>query len=482
MVHISDDPEDPFVKLLEQEIQGETPAQTTARLKRESDAQRISDEIDERIKNDRAVAKRESAVVKVLLLGQAESGKSTTLKNFRMRYDTEAWEKERHGWRAVVQLNIVRSILTILAVINAELSGEIFGESQDDGAAPDELTKFTDSHKLLMIRLAPLRDVESNLQRWLGAGAELLSTSGPMAATPFETPVYSSAAASERGSGKEFVVRRWHDVLDPDARQPGHSNPDFESVTITLAGYRDDMKLLWEDRVVQRALARRKLILPDSAGFFLNELDRIATRQYVVTDDDIVRARLRTVGIQEYRLRFKDAPLDAPKINGAWEWRIYDVGGCRTNRPAWLPFFENTNVIIFLCPVSCFDERLEEDRRVNRLEDSLILWRSICTSKLLTKTQLILFMNKCDLLKLKLKHGTRIKDHLTSYGDRPNEVMDFVKYLREKFKEILKQNSPAPRKAYIYPTTVTDTQATAKTLALVRDGIFRENLARSHLI
>ena len=29
------------------------------------------------------------------------------------------------------------------------------------------------------------------------------------------------------------------------------------------------------------------------------------------------------------------------------EWCIYDVGGCRTQRAAWLPFFENTNVIIF---------------------------------------------------------------------------------------------------------------------------------------
>jgi guanine nucleotide-binding protein subunit alpha len=49
-------------------------------------------------------------------------------------------------------------------------------------------------------------------------------------------------------------------------------------------------------------------------------------------------------------------------------------------------------VIIFLCPVSCFDERLDEDVRVNRLEDSTLLWRSICSSKLLTKTQLILFL------------------------------------------------------------------------------------------
>lgn len=43
---------------------------------------------------------------------------------------------------------------------------------------------------------------------------------------------------------------------------------------------------------------------------FLNDLDRIASRDYVVTDDDVVRARLRTVGIQEHTLFFGSGPWD----------------------------------------------------------------------------------------------------------------------------------------------------------------------------
>lgn len=112
-------------------------------------------------------------------------------------------------------------------------------------------------------------------------------------------------------------------------------------------------------------------------------------------------------------------------VNG--EWILYDVGGCRTQRAAWLPYFENIHAIIFLAPVSCFDERLEEDPSVNRLQDSLILWDSICTSQLLLKTTFILFLNKCDLLRQKMKTGIRVKDYLTSYGDRPNDAKTFVK-------------------------------------------------------
>ena len=125
-------------------------------------------------------------------------------------------------------------------------------------------------------------------------------------------------------------------------------------------------------------------------------------------------------------------------------------------------------------PVSVFDQRLEEDPSVNRLEDSIILWTSICSSKLLAKTQLILFLNKCDLLRRKLKRGVKVNQYLPSFGDRPNEVMTVIKCkkfllsfsdvahysrffsdFREKFKDIQKHHSPEHRSVYIYPTTVT---------------------------
>lgn len=34
---------------------------------------------------------------------------------------------------------------------------------------------------------------------------------------------------------------------------------------------------------------------------FLNDVDRIAVKSYQPPDDDIIRARLRTLGVQEYR-------------------------------------------------------------------------------------------------------------------------------------------------------------------------------------
>lgn len=99
-------------------------------------------------------------------------------------------------------------------------------------------------------------------------------------------------------------------------------------------------------------------------------------------------------------------------------------------RHAWLPFFENITSIIFLAPISCFDEQLEEDPRVNRLEDSFMLWGNVISSKLLAKTAIILFTNKVDLLERKVDAGVPVRKWLTSYGDRPNAALDVTKCAR----------------------------------------------------
>ena len=93
------------------------------------------------------------------------------------------------------------------------------------------------------------------------------------------------------------------------------------------------------------------------------------------------------------------------------DWILYDVGGSRTSvscrlfldfdlankndadrrqRSTWAPYFDNIDSIIFLAPVNCFDQRLAEDPKVNRLEDSLLIWKHVCNSELLKNVQLIL--------------------------------------------------------------------------------------------
>lgn len=58
---------------------------------------------------------------------------------------------------------------------------------------------------------------------------------------------------------------------------------------------------------------------------------------------------------------------------------------------------------------------------VNTQEDSVNLWTTIVSNKLLSKTTLILFLNKIDILEAKLVSGIKLVDYVVSYGKRPND-------------------------------------------------------------
>ena len=183
--------------------------------------------------------------------------------DFRMKYARAEWEMERNGWRSVVQLNVVRSIITIQKVIEAEMNGDILSDSEDELPSfaegnEDEVLKFTDRHQLLMIRLAPLLGVEAELIHRLAEGTGPVSS--PMSATPFDAP-----SGNQLRRKPEFSVRSWKDVV----ARPCDSSPNArDTVTSVLAGCKDDMKALWDDKAVRLALKRSRLQLPDSAALY----------------------------------------------------------------------------------------------------------------------------------------------------------------------------------------------------------------------
>ncbi|RXW19236.1 hypothetical protein EST38_g6606 [Candolleomyces aberdarensis] len=120
---------------------------------------------------------------------------------------------------------------------------------------------------------------------------------------------------------------------------------------------------------------------------------------------------------------------------------------------------------MFFASLSTFDERSLEDSKVNRLEDSLLLWRAICGSRLLKKAGLILCLTKQDVLQRKLQAGSKVRDYFPSYGDRPNHLKMIVKYFQVQFKTIAK-----------------DVNAPGIVVATVRDIILRGHLKNGDLM
>ncbi|KIJ60895.1 hypothetical protein HYDPIDRAFT_97696 [Hydnomerulius pinastri MD-312] len=494
MVRMSSD--DPFALALAPPP-NETAVEKDARERAEADARKVSDAIDEQIRQERTALKKKKKPVKVLLLGQSESGKSATLKNFQLHYARGEWAEERASWRAVIYLNLIRNVIHVLDLLLREMSlslsegdkrpgtsnADYFSDSDFDALSPAPAYRFTDKHRLLKLRLAPLRRVQADLEKRLGPGSLEVRSTTATSASPFDTTDKQGSVPHPREFGINST-NGWRSALDklrPSQKDDGRPDSahrrreeENDEVTDVLVGCKEDMKNLWEDSVVKQILAHRKSKIEDSPGFFLNDIDRIGSHDYEPKDEDIVRARLRTVGVQEHRFVMEEGI--------GKEWILYDVGGTRSSRATWASYFDDVDAIIFLCPISCFDERLREDRRVNRLEDSYQLWRSVCSSRILAKTQVILFLNKCDLLHNKIKRGMRVRDYIPSFADRKNDTLTVMKYFQQHFKEISKLVSPEPRPFFIHFTSVIDTKATAATLSVVEESILRTHLRNADLL
>merc|ERR1712012_1390155 len=144
------------------------------------------------------------------------------------------------------------------------------------------------------------------------------------------------------------------------------------------------MKRLWSDAGVQACFLRpREYQLNDSAQYYLNALDRLSAPNYRPTQQDVLRTRVKTTGIIETQFSYKGL-----------HFKMFDVGGQRSERKKWIHCFEGVTAIIFCVALSGYDLVLAEDEEMNRMMESMKLFDSICNNKWFVETSIILFLNR----------------------------------------------------------------------------------------
>ncbi|KAJ7336398.1 guanine nucleotide binding protein, alpha subunit [Mycena albidolilacea] len=435
-----------------------------SRVEAEREAKRVSNAIDEALSLEREQRKRPSNA-KILLLGQAESGKSTILKNFQLHFAPKAFQAEVEAWRPVIHLNLVRSVNFVLGLLEIRHPSTYSPDAQPtspDGALSGQLRR-------LSISLAPLRQVEETLSNRI-AGSRPPEDSS-------EEDRYHPAKASEislrSGSGWTAFLRfrRGSTSAGPDRNEKAE---ELQTRRILSACARDIMTL-WSAPEVQQGLREREIVLQEQSGFFLDEVQRICQEDYTPTSDDILRARIHTVGPEEHFIHME-------ANENLKSWTVYDMGGSTSQRAAWAQFFDDVHVIIFLAPISAFNETLAENSTINRLADSLKLWRTICSNKLLTTVEFILFLNKVDILTRKIQSGIRFAEHVTSYRNKPNEPKEVIKYLSDAFATINQTYSPRKRKMHRHVTCAIDTKATATVINDIHEVILLKALTATNIL
>ncbi|CAH1757959.1 58_t:CDS:10 [Entrophospora sp. SA101] len=375
----------------------ETPEDKKNRLLAEKAAKKRSDSIDKMLKAEKErLIKTKSA--KLLLLGSAESGKTTVLKQLKIIHG-KGLEEERQSYRKIVHLNVLTAMKLLI-------TGLQYYEYA--------LKPKNEPHLENFLKLTSIKD---SLNR---------------------DSISVQAAIKDQ-------------KLD-------------DSALDSFSEYIESVKELWADDAIKKCYDHATEIgLQDSAKYFLDNVDRISKEDYLPTDEDILQARVRTMGVTEHKFEVNNLIF-----------RIFDVGGHRSQRQFWAPYFDDVDAIIFIAAISAYDQTLEEDNDVNRVQDSIQLFEKICNHNLFTNTGIILFLNKIDILKHKLT-TTQVKKYFPDYeGD--NEYDSVTEYFQNLFLDC---NENEDKHIYTHLTHATDTKYMRVIVASVNDIVIKINLART---
>ncbi|KAL2162616.1 hypothetical protein VTH06DRAFT_6452 [Thermothelomyces fergusii] len=233
--------------------------------------------------------------------------------------------------------------------------------------------------------------------------------------------------------------------------------------------YLEPVKRLWADAGVRKAMEKgNEYALHDNLDYFCNDVERLWDKNYVPTDQDLLRSRLRTTGITE-------TVFDLGQLT----YRMFDVGGQRSERKKWIHCFENVNCLLFLVAISGYDQCLVEDKDGNQMNEALMLWESIANSHWFTKSALILFLNKMDLFKEKLAKSPITNHGFTDYHGPPNDWEKASHYFMDKFRAL---NRNPEKEIYGHFTNATDTNLLKITMGSVQDMIIQRNLKQLILV
>ncbi|ESO96094.1 hypothetical protein LOTGIDRAFT_54202, partial [Lottia gigantea] len=170
---------------------------------------------------------------------------------------------------------------------------------------------------------------------------------------------------------------------------------------------------------------------------FADNADRILDYSYVPNNQDILHARVNTNGLHETSFKFK-----------GFEFTVFDVGGQKTDPRKWIHYFDNVSAMIYTVDISCYDNR---DADPNRLMQSLQLFRSVISHQIFEITTIILFLNKTDIFRSKIRH---ISLHSTfpEYNGTDFDYKESSRYIQLLFTE----RNVDSREFYSHFTTATN--------------------------
>jgi len=241
---------------------------------------------------------------------------------------------------------------------------------------------------------------------------------------------------------------------------------EMDSISAINKEVGDFIIALWKDPGILTVYNRQNEIqLNDSAKYYFDDIERIMQPNYIPNEKDVLRSRAKTTGVIETEF----------EILGS-KFRLVDVGGQRSERKKWLHCFQDVTAIIFCVAISEYDLKLYEDDKVNRMQESLELWKNTVNNEWFSGAKgpspsFILFFNKSDLFKEKIKK-IDLKVAFPEYTGGCDFDNAF-KFIQKKFLEVAENTK---KHIYTHLTCATDTDNINVVFSAVQDIILRGTL------
>jgi len=196
------------------------------------------------------------------------------------------------------------------------------------------------------------------------------------------------------------------------------------------------IKKLWEDKnfakCLQDMVGTSDLII-HNLTYFVNRLEDIVSEGYAPNDEDILYCRQRSAGA-----------TDTIFVKDKVRYTLIDMGGQKPERTKWdLVLGSGVRGIFFFVAVDEYNTPCQEEKGKTKFEVSLETWADLLNNPKLLNLNIVLLLNKIDLIdaKLKLDFSTFTKQFPKFKGEKTRDAA--LKYIEEQFFKVIPQDFPS---------------------------------------
>lgn len=249
------------------------------------------------------------------------------MRNFQLKYAPSTFHAEAEAWRAIIDLNLVRSVTFLLRLLDEDSTAPVAGSSsgstspavdagapvtrssrssvnskgkgsnngigvgfagpggEDDDARPLSpasgfklvpLHRLTDDLRRLHMSLSPLRSIEESLARVISPDSPRRNLAGARSSSSSTSS--STALPTERAF--EVSVRsgsRWKSLFSRNggsaavSRATGKGHQELTNARRVIEACREDIIALWSHPAVRKGLDEQNVALEFQSGLYVSE-------------------------------------------------------------------------------------------------------------------------------------------------------------------------------------------------------------------